>query len=71
MEEIEEGYAVPTSMKVWESKIGEQAVIACDFEVIVPGADMEPQRAVLVFTTEDAAALASNINKAIKAGEGN
>lgn len=71
MEKIEEGFAVPTDMKVWAATIGEQAVIACDFTVIVPGVDLDPQRALLVFTTEDAADLASNINKAITAGEGN
>lgn len=70
MEEIEEGYAVPVSMKVWWAMIGEQPVVACDFEVVVQG-NVEPQRALLVFTPEDAASLADTINKAVTAGEGN
>lgn len=71
MEEIEKGFAVPVSMKVWQAEVAGQEVIVCDFEVIVPDVDLEPQRAVLVFTTEDATDLASNINKAVQAGEGN
>lgn len=67
-EQIEDGYAVPTSMRVWSGTLGEQEVVAVDLMVIVPGADLDPQRALLVFTKEDATTLAASINLAA-AGE--
>lgn len=67
-ETVEEGFAVPTDMKVWAATIGEQEVVVVDLTVIVPGVDLDPQRALLVFTTEDAIQLADSIYLA-EAGE--
>lgn len=67
-QQVDEGYAVPTEMKVWSAKIGEQDVVVVDLTVIVPGVDLDEQRALLVFTTEDATDLAASINLAA-AGE--
>ena len=69
MEQIPEGYCVPTEFTVWNASLGDQPVLVLDMAVVVPGHDMEPQRAVLVLLPEDAGKIASDINKAVTAGE--
>lgn len=70
MQEIPDGYTIPTEFTVWTAAIGEQDVIVFDITVVVPNHDMEPQRAILVLTPEDAAKVALDINNAVQtAGE--